>query len=612
MGDPSENGALWRYVAKRIPPYFQSLVVTHNGGIAIGGLCQRNAARRVVVLEKNVTRAEVLRRRFETVVAGPTPQLHDVDCAVLVPESDREWNTLEETMGEMAEFLSEYALFVVLVSPGRDVGTIEQSQQYSILDRWPFANTVNDPQSKHLALLLTTKQYDRFAHAQALAEANHPDWAVDLLALREGRDAQEEVERLLAMHRYLLAWDDRDQAHERPSRFFLSQSFIAKITAIQPRCVETYALHAEFWTRLGDAAMGDRLMRSIEYAERADLSRPLPARTEAKETTPAYNAEFKPRLLMILEPFPDYGADVLFDGLAEVLGDDNVIDFPWKPTLHGAEPESQQNYPCMFDRPGVALAFEDVVEQLRAGRFDAVLYGVHTNILDGEQLKILTAANANTPVYIIDQSDNSANHRVGMAAHVGAPMDAPYFKREMLQCLDYGPNAFPLPFAYPIDRLKPIQTVRNVPLFWAGHRRFGQRRLYLEHIESLLGQAFDQHLAQEAYAEQLSNARIGLNLFGFGYDTVRYWELPAHGAMLLAERLPIRVPHNFVDGESAVFFDDLEELERRLMYYLKRPEGVARIAHAGRDHLEQFHTGTARAKQLLAHMQRLKMDSTTG
>ena len=80
---------------------------------------------------------------------------------------------------------------------------------------------------------------------------------------------------------------------------------------------------------------------------------------------------------------------------------------------------------------------------------------------------------------------------------------------------------------------------------------------------------------------------------------MRYWEVPAHGCMLLSERLPIRIPHNFRDGESAVFFDDLEQLETRLAHYLASPEDARAIGRAGHEHLKHYHTGSARARQMM-------------
>ena len=96
---------------------------------------------------------------------------------------------------------------------------------------------------------------------------------------------------------------------------------------------------------------------------------------------------------------------------------------------------------------------------------------------------------------------------------------------------------------------------------------------------------------------------IGLCLFGNGFDTVRYWELPAHGVMLLAERSPLVIPSNFEDGRQAVFFDNAAELLEKSRYYLAHPEEAAQIALAGHAHAREFHSGTARARQCLGVIQ---------
>ena len=156
------------------------------------------------------------------------------------------------------------------------------------------------------------------------------------------------------------------------------------------------------------------------------------------------------------------------------------------------------------------------------------------------------------------------------------------------------------------DRLVPerIDTPRTQDMFWAGKRLFGTRSLYLDYLQTR-GHDLNRRYSQEEYRAAIRNARVGLSIFGFGYDTVRYWELPAHGVMLLAERPPIRIPHNFVDGESALFFDDLPELEERLADALAHPQECAEIARAGAAHFRKYHTASARARQLLGRLEAL-------
>lgn len=77
--------------------------------------------------------------------------------------------------------------------------------------------------------------------------------------------------------------------------------------------------------------------------------------------------------------------------------------------------------------------------------------------------------------------------------------------------------------------------------------------------------------------------------------------------MLLSDKLPIRVPYNFRDGESAVFFTDLKELELKLEYYMDHPDEARGIAHSGYEHLKRRHTAVERARQMMAWTRQLSL-----
>jgi len=218
-------------------------------------------------------------------------------------------------------------------------------------------------------------------------------------------------------------------------------------------------------------------------------------------------------------------------------------------------------------------------------------------------ISLLLDAAPDIPVVAYDPwDDGSASAELAKKYLAGRPLAA-YFKREMLACLDYGPNAYPLPFGYP-DRHVPqnVELTKPNDLFWAGKRLFGTRPLYLDYLKAHLAYPWDRVYSQEEYKRALTQAKIGLSFFGFGFDTVRYWELAAHGCMLLAERPLIRIPFDFIDGQSAVFFNDLPELEHQLAYYLARPIEATEIAQAGHAHFRRYHTTSARARQFLGRI----------
>lgn len=470
-------------------------------------------------------------------------------------------------------------------------------------------------------LVAIPEAYSPVAHARALFERGHPDWSHDLLSLiPTGYLQSPDVDGAIAaeMQLCMLAADVQDSGRHgsgdplrtarRLERFWNAQIFFYRTTALFPREIPPYLCQAQFWRRLGNDGMAGRILRCIQSVapngtvagQLAKIGMPAPP-AEKRVVPPRWEPGDRPlRVLFLIHPRPHYELDVLYDGLCAVLGADAVVEYPWKKTLHGEVRDEFRNYPCTFDRPGTRIPMEDLLAQLREGHFDLVLFGDMDMAMPPGMARAFVEAAGNTPVFLVDGEDDMRNNRPALLDYLGVASVAGYFKREMLAGVDYGPNAFPLPFAYADGRIpRDVDGERPHDLFWAGNRVYGLRRLYLEHVEERFGRRLDAAYTQEEYAEALLTHRIGLSFPGFGYDTVRYWELPAHGCMLLSERLPMVIPYDFEDGKSAVFFDDVDSLDERLGHYLTHLEEASAIARAGRAHLLEHHTGEARARHLL-------------
>lgn len=96
----------------------------------------------------------------------------------------------------------------------------------------------------------------------------------------------------------------------------------------------------------------------------------------------------------------------------------------------------------------------------------------------------------------------------------------------------------------------------------------------------------------DEYAETLAQARIGLGLLSKMCPdafTTRSFEIPAAGAMLLAERTP---EHEalYEEGREAAFFGSDEELRDKVEFYLRHEDLRQKVAQAGRTRtLAQYH-----------------------
>lgn len=465
-------------------------------------------------------------------------------------------------------------------------------------------------------VMAVRKTYDPVRHARTLFKAKHPDWSYEVLTNvpESFLGSQEDMARIASEKQLcLLAWERSSEPAGRLNRFALEQREFYRAVTFLPHFHQAYLCHAQFYRLLGRNDMAARLLRSIEHVapdrvvqQQLELIPSSELVEPPEQTVPEWSGTFRPRILMVSHRHSDFGLDTLYDGLHTVLGPTHVNDFPWKPTLHGGEPEIAKGYPCTFDHPGEAHDLDWMCAKLREGYFDCVFYTDTLKQLEQELVHPLMEAAAGVPLFLLDTWDDCGDYAHATLDHMGCKSACAYFKREMLVGGEYVPRTFPMPFSYADGRVPAdVSGDRPEALFWAGKRQDGLRRLYLDHIEEAFGLRLDAQYSQKEYVQAMARARIGLNIFGLGFDTVRYWELPAHGCMLLSERLPIHVPYNFRDGESAVFFDDAADLDEKLAYYLSHPDEASAIAAAGHEHFKRYHTASARARQLLGRVEHL-------
>jgi len=574
-----------------------------------------------------VGRSEGLRALLEergleagNAAAAPSYPKGHFDCALV----ERAETPLEEALQDVLPFLSPFATVYLAFAPGTvdadELGGLLAGAGLRPYVYWHHESShkpvaAADP-APHDVVMAVPQTYDPVAHARALFKARHPEWALEVLTnVPEDflGDAESYAHVAAEKELCLLALDRMMGARGRLNRFASAQREFYRVTTLLPYHHPAYFCHAEFWHVLGNDDMAARVLRTIGHvAPRESVDRRLRSYRHTTsppppdETAPAWSGAKPPRILMLCHEHPDYGFDTLYDGLCTVLGPDAVLEFPWKPSLHGRAPEIAKDYPCTFDLPGEPLDIEAVCRQLREGRFDWVFYTDTLLQLERDMVRPLIEAASSLPLFILDTWDDCGDYLDDVLSHIGRDAACACFKREMLACADYGPNTFPMPFSY-ADGRTPGELTGERPeaLFWAGKRQDGMRRVYLPYIEAKFGLKLDANYPQKAYVQAIERARIGLNLFGLGFDTVRYWELPAHGCMLLSERPPIRIPHNFRDGESAVFFDDAADLEAKLAHYLAHPEQTEAIAAAGRRHFSEYHTASARARQLLGRVEEI-------
>jgi hypothetical protein len=102
-----------------------------------------------------------------------------------------------------------------------------------------------------------------------------------------------------------------------------------------------------------------------------------------------------------------------------------------------------------------------------------------------------------------------------------------------------------------------------------------------------------------AYYQQVRDSRRCLSVPGAGFDTLRFWEILAQGALLVSKRIPLEMPQPPVEGRHYLGFDTFDELRDLLRGSYRDPARADAIRTEGHQFALRAHTTRARAVYLL-------------
>ena len=331
------------------------------------------------------------------------------------------------------------------------------------------------------------------------------------------------------------------------------------------------------------------------------------------------------RILLVANPDPDYTQDVVYHGLVQLLGARNVLEHPYTPRYH-EPPRADVGFPMLYLDVRDEGPRGELSEMLEWA--DAVIIGsLHKSAYDVAR-EVLRLA-PEKPTAYLDGADDSYIHEI--ARHVDV-----YFKREvplrrrlqtplplqklffrfggapqwqgpLREVVDFAvagdPRIVPLPFGV-IDHGQRAVREKTYDVAFMGLPTSRERARLRRDLDALARQgvrvfAPEERLSWWDYLEVLGRTRVGISLRGHGFDTYRYWEIPALGTMLLAETPRIVIPENFEHAEEAWFADParMPDAVREVLAM-----DTERIAAAGHRKLLASHTSSARAQTVLDHL----------
>lgn len=352
----------------------------------------------------------------------------------------------------------------------------------------------------------------------------------------------------------------------------------------------------------------------------------------------------RPKILFIPSSGPDYLEDIVYHGLIKILGRERVVDYPRKEIYH-CKPGTKINVPeavhhSQFLNPNKfpMLLFEDVnlnypVEEIHFEDFDYAIIGSLRHDVIKKVCKVLNKIEKEKIIFLDGEDDP-------FIRSIYFKKIKAYFKREKLlnnyysykylffyffkqmkRTVKYYRDIIQHPLQFPIiSSITKMKNIYPLPLgiidvgfkpenekiydiCFIGNFTGIKRKKVINFLKSYTSKnklkAFiGSGLSWWNYMKTLSQSKICVSIRGEGFDAYRYWEIPYAESMLLADEPIIEIPNNFVEGESAAFFKNIDELQEKLDFYLKSNRYLE-IGKRGREHLLKYHTSIQRAKNVL-------------
>lgn len=329
------------------------------------------------------------------------------------------------------------------------------------------------------------------------------------------------------------------------------------------------------------------------------------------------------KILFLDEMQQDYGTYFIFNGLCELLGEDNIILYPFKLSYLGYTDKSYVLYsdnlkrgmtswcPYIKKRDLRIYPMEEVVDEMSNIDFIVLSSPRHYPIHALRFIKKIYGNKIPKPLIYVD-SEDSDNLRTDIIEEFHPQL---IFKRELLHPIK---DVHPLPFSSAIpylpdkfdDQNKTLDLFctfgfthklrKNVIDFLSQNKLTEKQYIGLDIPDMIREGIYNPLLPYKDYLKMIASSKIAISVRGHGRDTVRYWEIPAFETLFLVNDPGIIIPHPFTDGVNCVQFNTLEDMADKIKYYLSHDEERIKIAKAGKDHLYNFHTNEKRAEQFLS------------
>ncbi len=338
------------------------------------------------------------------------------------------------------------------------------------------------------------------------------------------------------------------------------------------------------------------------------------------------------RVLYIEHQEADLMSALMYLGICEELGSENVVDWPWKDTFHGETfkghvPDTSiidgivGPYSWMPSFPGKKWNDDEIVQNIK--EFDLVILASprpqNTRLV--KWLVDTVGRKVINKLVILDGEDYTTV-RWDIIEYISPDV---YFKLSMVQNpLDVYPSQrmnmqgliklIPIPLALPVNTLPTVEKDIDIAFLggnnWYADRTegFSVQDLTLSKpvFEAKIKAEFPDkkfvcgNLPYNEYMQTINRAKVAISVSGSGLEPLRTYEiLSCQGTMLIRENIPVITPLPFINKDNCAIFNTQDDLIDAIRYYLNNENERNRIAINGNKFLQDNFTPRTVAQYLL-------------
>lgn len=273
----------------------------------------------------------------------------------------------------------------------------------------------------------------------------------------------------------------------------------------------------------------------------------------------------------------------------------HVVDYPQNHTFHFRVVQpckgDCENGPCTIPGPVGCSNHPAHISMLYLDAMDHKWDLVVTNNGYGHEKLHRALSRAGVPIAALDLGDSPSDSYNAWHKVIGSS-NFSFFRREYYR----GQPGLPLPYSY--YEVPELCEEKEHSVAFLYRPTNPLRQQLAADIEDFPDAIIGEYPHYE-YLQKIARSKFAVAIRGAGWDTLRYWEIPALGSVLCRQPSPIEIPNDFQDGVNCVEFNTITELKEKIDYYIKRPAVYNKMRQDSLQHFQKFHTTEARARQLL-------------